>query len=83
MTSADWVGVRVVSELNPATVMGLALGVGVGAVRGMGYTLNDGSTDGRGGDLTGKVAAGNLGVLALGTGLVWAWSSPSAPSSRH
>lgn len=67
-------------NVSPPTETGLAPDVGRGAILGVRYTLNRGSTDGRGGDPTGKVAAG---VLALGTGLAWAWSSPSASSSLH
>lgn len=84
MVSADWVGVGLVRERQSSSCDVTGPGwVGGVAVRGVGYTLNGGSTDGRGGDPKGKVAAENLGVLALGTGLAWAWSSPTASSSLH
>lgn len=58
-------------------------GRGRGAVSGVGYTPNGGSTEGEGREPKGKVAAENRGALALGTGLAWARSSPSASSSFH
>lgn len=83
MTSIDWGG-RLVCKTSVLQLRDMAdLGVCRGAVSGVGYAPNGGSTEGGGRDPKGKAAAEHLGALALGAGLAWAWSSPSASSSFH